>query len=328
MIKAAIDGEIDAMLGFLSLQQIRAMFLSETRMYASIPLALIIPPGDEYGDLEKFTRPFSSTVWIIVIVILFIACLVAFAAAKRPGTVSNFLVGKNVKTPLYNVFAVFNGVSQNVLPKRNFARFILMCFVIYSLVIRSVYQGAVYQILKSNDRKPPISTIRELIDQKFSFYLYATLAPRLTEFEFYKLRVVYPNIEIHEKRLLTLNPSFKGVVFNYLTQIIYHNQQNINNFTLTVCKEYFNTSPIVFYFRKNHYLVDEVNDHLDLLLMNGMVNFFSHKYADPRFLSFKKPSGERKVLNLTHFRGAFHLHLMLLAASVLVFCVEVVSKLR
>lgn len=324
-MKALLDGKIDATLGFISLQYLRAKFFSETRMYTSLTMALIIPLGAEFGNFEKFTRPFTDEVWMIILVVFASACLVSFVAIIESGRFSDFLVGEGIKYPIYNVFAVFFGIPQNILPRRNFARYILMCFLIYSLVIRSVYQGAVYQTLKSNDRKPPISTIREFIDRKFTFYIYESLAPRLVDFEFYPLRVVFPNKEIHEKRLMTLNPSFKGVFFNNLPQILYNNQLNYKNYTFTVCKESFYNMPFVFYFKKNHFLVDEINEKLDLLLMNGMINHFTKKYADPGFLRIKK-NGERKVLTLTHFRGAFMFYFLLLQISIISFIAEIISN--
>lgn len=326
-MKALLDREIDATLGFISLQFLRAKFFSETRMYASLSMALIIPPGVEYGHFEKFTRPFTAYVWLIILVVFASACVVCTLTIIKSGKFSDFLIGEGIKYPIYNVFAVFFGIPQHILPRRNFARYILMCFVLYSLVMRSVYQGAVYQTLKSNDRKPPIATIHELIGRKFAFYMYESLASRLVDSEFYPLRVVYPNVEIREKRLLTLNPSFKGVVFNNLPQILYINQLNLNNYTLTVCKESVYNMPFVFYFKKNHFLVDEINEKLDLLLMNGMIDHFTRKYADTGFLKIRE-SGERKVLTLTHFRGAFLLHLVLIIISIFVFVIELLSKIK
>lgn len=327
-MKAAIDGEIDAMLGFISLQYLRAKFLSETRMYASVPLAIVVPPGAEYGDLEKFTRPFSFDVWIVMLAVFAIACTVTVLLTHLSENVFIYVVGEGVKNPLYNLFAVFFGIPQHILPRKLFARYILMCFMLYSLILRNVYQGGVFQILKSNDRKPVISTIRELIDQKFAFYMYESLAARLVDFEFYPLRVIYPISDIRKRRMLTLDSAFKGVIFNYLPQVIYNNQKNYNNYTFSVCKENFITSPMVFYFKKNHFLVEEINEKLDLLIMNGVVGHFTQKYADPRFLKVHDSSGEAKVLTLKHFKGAFQLLLFPLAVATSVFCIEVLTKIK
>jgi hypothetical protein len=91
-----------------------------------------------------------------------------------------------VKHPLSNIIAIHLGVPQPRLPTRNFSRFILLNFLAYCLVVRSSYQGAVFNILMSNDRKPPVDSINEMMEKGFRFYIYDSLASRLQGFAFYK----------------------------------------------------------------------------------------------------------------------------------------------
>jgi hypothetical protein len=67
------------------------------------------------------------------------------------------------------MFIGFIGGSQHVLPKRNFARFVLMMFLMYSLIIRTVYLGSFYEIIKSKKRIPEVKSIEELIQRDFMF---------------------------------------------------------------------------------------------------------------------------------------------------------------
>lgn len=118
-------------IGFISLQYVRSLHLSASKAYAIIALAIIVPPGEEYGDIEKFVRPFSVAVWIAIYTTTALAVIVIFLVSHSSQTVYNFVIGRHVKTPMHNMVAIITGVSQARLPTRNFARFILMIFILF-----------------------------------------------------------------------------------------------------------------------------------------------------------------------------------------------------
>lgn len=299
-----INGQCDVAIGFISLQYVRTLFLSETKAYAIVPLVITVPPGEKYSEMGKFVQPFTLAVWIAIAMIFITANLVIGLVSYCWENAYDFVIGRNVKTPLWNMFLIVFGSSQHQLPKRNFARFILMAFILYWIILRSAYQGEIFKILKSSKRKPEIASVKEMMDNNYVFYLYKTLEPRMQSFPFYERRVVFPNDQIQSFRIKTLNPSFKGVVFNYIDQVMYQNTLN-ENFTFKICKQQFLINPIVFYFRKNHYLVEEVNARIDLLLANGIIEKIRTSYSDPKFLKADKETAEQKMLTIENFVGVF-----------------------
>jgi len=76
-----------------------------------------------------------------------------------------------VKYRCLNMLIGAVGGSQPVLPKRNFARFILMMFLLYALVIRTLYQGSYFKLLKSNRPKRKVQSIDEMVEKDFKFYV-------------------------------------------------------------------------------------------------------------------------------------------------------------
>lgn len=144
-----------------------------------------VPSGEDYGEIEKLLRPFSTAVWIGVITVFFLFLTIAIISFKFP-SFYNFVIGKKVTTPNLNIIAQHLGVTQSTLPTRNFARFILMNLMIYCLIMRSSYQGAVFNTLISHDRKPPVSSINEIMEKEMTFYIYETLAGRFEVFPHYK----------------------------------------------------------------------------------------------------------------------------------------------
>lgn len=61
----------------------------------------------------------------------------------------------------------FIGGSQKILPKTNFARFLLMMFLMNSLVIRTLYQGSFYQIMQSNNQQKEAQSINEMLEKDY-----------------------------------------------------------------------------------------------------------------------------------------------------------------
>lgn len=144
-----------------------------------------VPPGGTYGDIEKLLRPFSQAVWIGVISVFLFSVTIVATFFKYP-KIYNFIVGRNVHGSILNIIAQHLGVTQPTLPVRNFARFVLLNLLLYCLVVRSSYQGAVFNTLMSNDKKPSVKAISEIMDRGFTFYIYETLAKRFEVYPYYK----------------------------------------------------------------------------------------------------------------------------------------------
>jgi hypothetical protein len=112
--------------------------------------------------------------------------------------------------------------------------------------------------------------------------------------------------DLEHYRDKTLDPTFDGVVLSYLTQVLYLNKMNRKNFTYTICKQRFINNRMVFYFKKDFYLLDEFNLKLTGTLENGLMGYWRIKYLDfhinqvvnvegPSQLSFHELLGSFKV---------------------------------
>jgi hypothetical protein len=131
-------------------------------------LTFFIPRGEQYSQIEKILQPFGTELWIAVALTLVLgfifACILELLSLK----VSKFVFGFG--SPTMNILATFLTGVQAQIPRRNFARFCLMLFIIWSLIIRTCYQSELYKYLQSDNRKPEVKTIAELIARNFTFY--------------------------------------------------------------------------------------------------------------------------------------------------------------
>lgn len=132
---------------------------------------IAIPPGDEFDGYEKLILPFDRPTWAWIAVTFVSAFVAIFALRFVNPEIKIFVIGRCTKNPMLNVIRAFFGISQTICPGKNFARYLLMMFILFSLVIRTAYQGVMFTFLQQEIRKPTVTSTDEMIDQNFTFYM-------------------------------------------------------------------------------------------------------------------------------------------------------------
>jgi len=131
----------------------------------------VIPQGELYTEWEKLFLPFDEATWLLIVMTFAAAFAVIIIISNfAPQFVKNFVFGRNITTPALNVLKIYFGLGQMVLPGRNFARFLLTLFTIWSLIFRTCYQGLLFEFLVGDGRKPAIKTIDELLERNFTYH--------------------------------------------------------------------------------------------------------------------------------------------------------------
>ena len=129
----------------------------------------VVPPGELYTSWEKLFLPFDQPTWIWVGISFAIAFLVILLTkVSKSHSIYEFIIGSNVSTPSLNVIAIFMGIGQILLPQRNVSRFLFISFILFSLIMRTAYQGKYFEFLTSDMRKKPMQTFEELNDKNFT----------------------------------------------------------------------------------------------------------------------------------------------------------------
>lgn len=181
LMKRVFEGTVDMIYGYLSLQSSRTEFLSATNPIFNDKIILVIPPALLIGSIRKLLLPFHVFTWTGLLAMIIAACLIATIIKCLPQSVHDFVIGKNVRNEYLGIFYVLTGGSQKKLPFRNFARFMLMLFVIFCLVMRVAYTGSLYHQMKSDVTTKEVSSIDDLDEMDFTFYMYESLAVRLKD---------------------------------------------------------------------------------------------------------------------------------------------------
>lgn len=126
--------------------------VSFTRPFSFSEQFIAIPPGEEYDGYEKLILPFDDATWMWLGVTFLAAFGTIFVLNFVPPDIKNFIIGRETITPALNVLRAFFGISHIVCPGRNFARFLMISFIWFSFIIRTGYQGKMFEFLQQEIR--------------------------------------------------------------------------------------------------------------------------------------------------------------------------------
>lgn len=185
LLQSVYNGKTDVAIGGFSLQLARTLYLSETRSFLSVPIIIVVPPPAQISPFRKLYLPFTITVWALFLSIFVGSWLVLMILSLKFKNAYKILVGDNVSTPFLNMLDTFFNGCQYVLPTETFARFVVMNFIIFCLVTRSLYQAQLFNIMQVDMRENMLNTIDEMMEKKITFYAYEALGRRLQDFKFF-----------------------------------------------------------------------------------------------------------------------------------------------
>lgn len=319
------DNSSDVVIGDLIMLQDRFRDADSSICYFESEIGFVIPHGRPVTSFETLIRTFKLSVWICLTLTLLVAIAVILVFKKQSIEVQKFVFGLNVHNPLFNLVAIVLGMSTK-LPGRNFARYLLMNFIMFCLVMRSIYQGGAYEFLQSNMNHKPVETIDDMVKEEFSFYVLNEFAKMLVQEKIEKSIVRSIDIEHTNETLLKLkDPSFKGVVVFTLASFQYYNNLKENDFVFELCKQTLIRAPVVLYFQKGSFLKDVFNEKLDQLINAGLVEYW-HKTFLRR--GTEKTKEGPKVLSMNHLIGIFQIYGIGCSVAFMVFIVEKFKTIR
>jgi hypothetical protein len=165
-----VNNRTDFIFGLYYATYPNCLYMGCSQAYFAVTF-LVIVPQVSLSSIEKLFVPFTLDLWIIFLTIIFIATTtILLLSYKLNSNVRNFVIGSNIKSPFNVLLTSLIGGSLIRLPKRNFARYLLMVFILFSLVMRTVYVGGLFKYLKSDTKVVAIKTIDELLARRYKIY--------------------------------------------------------------------------------------------------------------------------------------------------------------
>ncbi|EAT45396.1 AAEL003350-PA [Aedes aegypti] len=171
MMRMIQEGEVDFGISCLGISVARSAILKAGLAHYTTSLVLAVPKGRPYTAFEKLFRPFEANVWWITVTVIAGAAFVIASIELRNQSVRNFVYGQQTHTPYLNLVQIFFGIAMHLLPRRNFARTLLIFWIYFCFVIRSLYQSALFRYLQQELTFPPSRSMAEIDQTKALYYV-------------------------------------------------------------------------------------------------------------------------------------------------------------
>ncbi|XP_070495742.1 ionotropic receptor 21a-like [Chironomus tepperi] len=295
-------GRTDIGMGDYFLKVHRLKYFDASVAYLNYPIVFIVPPGSRLTAIEKFFRPFEPVVWLLLLFIFSIGIVVIIAIKWKFRFLKNFVFGRGINHPLINMLIILVGLQQPKVPKRNFARFLLIMLIFMCFVFRTIYQGSLYQFLQSDRRHKEVQTIDEMLENNFEICLHESFVdiimynPKIQKMKHYiKGGETMDDLMSRSKRT-----AFVGGRLNLLEYSRSH-----LDFPYKICPENLITINIVLYFPKNYYLRETLDHKIGRLISTGFIEQWVKMYDNTRL--WKKVRIGPKAIKLQHLNGCFYL---------------------
>lgn len=179
-LRHAISGDADLILGSYYLNSLRARYLSHTQVYRLDPTMFVGAQDPEFSPVEKLLRPFN--IWLILALqgtlVMGLCCMFFLRKIQWTEEASSM--------QLLNLFAIFLGVSQSKIPKKAFLSILFISFSFFCMIIRTVYQGSLFRLMQTDDRKRGVTSIDDMVEQGFTFYLSDSFGQTTKDMKFYE----------------------------------------------------------------------------------------------------------------------------------------------
>lgn len=282
------------------------------------PMVFVIPPGRLLSPMEKLFQPFNYIVWIALLIVNSVAVVVIIFINLKYKRYKAFVYGENVRHPLINMYVAMLGSQQLHLPKRNFARFILMMYLIFCLILRNIYQGSIFKFLQSDGRHKEVQSIDEMLKKDFTFYMFESSYDFVqNQSEIMKRTKFYG-----DKNFIMKNPLYgheRVAALEALSDVHSANLNNRDRFVHKICNEPLMSISLVLYFRRNFFLRTEIDSKIKALISSGLIDYWiGRSINDFKHTKNREPT----KLNLEELRGPFNILFIGYSAALLVFLVE------
>uniref|UniRef100_A0A182W4C0 Ionotropic glutamate receptor L-glutamate and glycine-binding domain-containing protein n=1 Tax=Anopheles minimus TaxID=112268 RepID=A0A182W4C0_9DIPT len=331
-VRLVVTERVNLTLGRFAIRGDRNLVMKSSRSYYTVRMIFAVPVGREYTSFEKLFRPFARSTWILVTLYLLAALLVIYTIqlSRRP-YVRDFVYGRGISTPILNLLSILFGGALQQLPVRNFARTLLFLWMYYCLVVRTCYQGSLFEYLQEHKNVSPPQTVNAMVEENYRFYslygssLYlqqmATILSRITWLEDEDA-----SVERHLARLSILQEP-DTALFTDIERVAYYNRFHARDGPVYVANVVLVRLPIGMYYPKKSCLANQFDRELDSLLTSGYVSYRLGRYVD--YDAFKPPTAYHHAptpLTIDHLVGCFETLLGLLLVATGLFLVELLSR--
>ncbi|XP_062539200.1 uncharacterized protein LOC134207510 [Armigeres subalbatus] len=297
-------------------------------MHFDSAFTFAVSDGRPYTAFEKLFFPLQSCVWIGVSVTLVCAVGCIAIVNKLDWTVRNFVYGRGNRAPVLTLICVLLVGGVNRCPRRNFARTLVMFWILFTLILRTAYQGSLYRILQTTLNVTSPTTLHGIYDANLDLYMrdsakqYITIAPELSN---KILFLTTDRLIRHMVDQLGQRKLVNAAILLSVDRVAHYNKFNPANQFIKIIRDTMFRYHMTIFYPKNSLLKFAFDMEVLKLSQSGLLELWASRYGDYNFHRMMEQTEFIKPLAIEHLIGAFEIHVVLLAVSVIVFLLEAIA---
>lgn len=182
IIGRVLKNEFDIIMSLFSSTHLRSVVMTPTKSYYVDRIVLITPANQFLNPFLKLFYVFDVKVWFTLLgFYAFLAILMQVLRTCFPRFNQNNF--HEFRTPFLSLLIVIIGGSQHKLPRKNFQRISMGTILVFCLVVRSIYQGGLFNILKKDVIINEIKTIADVNRLRYTFFMGLGIEGKVNDLE-------------------------------------------------------------------------------------------------------------------------------------------------
>ncbi|KAH8387851.1 hypothetical protein KR093_009877 [Drosophila rubida] len=317
-----VEGSANLTFGAFMYNKERAQFMLPAITYTSFPIVLCVPSGHPLTPLQRLSKPLGHLTWLCLWISVALGCSLIAVLQLLPRRWRRFVLGHPNRTPVLALWCTLLGGMQQQPPRRNFARYLLVLWLLQTLVLRAAYSGELYILLQDGSTHTPLRTLGEVLAQNYVFHLLPALENIFREMlPVTRMRIV-PKLDATLRELRDHEEARIVAPLLQPTAARFDMDSGPEKPRLRLLPNPLLTAPLTLYMRPHSYLKQRINSLLMNMMSSGLVHRSRRMYLDRIEHSAVARNRDPNPLSLWLLAGIFGIYTGLQLCACCVFALE------
>ncbi|KAH8287002.1 hypothetical protein KR054_000539 [Drosophila jambulina] len=331
-------GEAELTLGGIRQTVGRSMVATSTHNYHQTREVFgVLASSYELSSTDILLYPYRLKIWLGILGVVALSALLQLAVdrlLRKPGSgASETTFGAR---SWLNLELIFVGMPLMDVPRSHTARLYCLILMMYTLIIRTIYQGLLYHLIRTHQLNRWPQTIESLVDRNYTVVLTPIVLEALEEIpsvqhmKFHlmedagsELEPLYFLEENHQLRQhVTASALDFFVQFNRLSAERFH-RKGVKVAHFEIVPEDIINMQLTMYLAKHSFLIDHLNEEIMWMRSVGLLAVWSKWELVETYLRSEQ---SYQILGLDELYAIFLMVLGGLLLSLLVFLCELLSQ--
>lgn len=184
LVEKIMQRKFDLIMSLLSSNYLRNIYLTPTKSYYVDKMIVIIPNDRLLDPFLKLFYVFDLRIWMTLFAV-FAVSIAIFRVTKVLFPKFSQLFLNEIRTPFLSLITAFVGGSESRTPKKDFPRILFAMFLLFFMVMRSIYIGGLFNILKKEIRVNQINSIDDINRLHYTFYITQAIDVKIRALEIF-----------------------------------------------------------------------------------------------------------------------------------------------